>query len=299
MILLILAVILGLLPVVLISIFIIIRDKEREPVSTLIKYYALGLLAVILTLIISGILNIEQEPSHGALILFMEVLFGIAFIEEGTKWISVKIGMIGDLEFDNMYDAIVFAVAVSLGFAGIENVLYLLTNYKIMFGVAIGRAILSVPGHAIFGVFMGSYLEKAKKCKISGDASGNFTNSVISWVVPSIMHAIFDFLIFNATSDYPLFNNSLLTFAIFFVYVIGLYIFGIRKVIIASKDSNINFYGVQNEEKKAVLQPAPVYNTYTVNQYAPNPYSVRPNFCRYCGTRVTGTYCSGCGAKIQ
>ena len=90
MILLILAVILGLLPVVLISIFIIIRDKEREPVSTLIKYYALGLLAVILTLIISGILNIEQEPSHGALILFMEVLFGIAFIEEGSKWISVS-----------------------------------------------------------------------------------------------------------------------------------------------------------------------------------------------------------------
>ena len=290
MILLILAIILGLLPVVLISVFIIIRDKEKEPVVTLIKYYALGLLAVIMTLIISAIFDVEQDPSHGAFLLFMEVLFGIAFIEEGSKWVSVKIGMIGDLEFDNMYDAIVFAVAVSLGFAGIENVLYLISNYEVMVGVAIGRAILSVPGHAIFGVFMGNYLEKAKKCKLNGDASGNFTNSVISWIVPSIMHAIFDFLIFNATSEYPLFGNSLMTFLIFFVYVICLYIFGIRKVIVASRESNINFYGIRNEGKNATVTPVPVSVT---------SYQTRPNFCPYCGTRVTGQFCANCGAKLQ
>ena len=286
------AIILGLLPVVLISIFIIIRDKEREPFITLFKYYALGLLAVIVTLIVSAIINIDQDSSHGAFLLFMEVLFGIAFIEEGAKWIAVKIGMIGDLEFDNMYDAIVFAVAVALGFAGIENVLYLITNYQMMFGVAIGRAILSVPGHAIFGVFMGNYLEKAKKCKISGDSSGNFTNSVISWVVPSIMHAIFDFLIFNATSDYPLFGNSLITFAVFFIYVICLYIFGIRKVIVASRESNINFYGEKNEGKKVLVQTVPQMVNVT-------SHLSKPNFCQYCGTRVTGQFCSNCGAKIQ
>ena len=287
-----LAIILGLLPVFLISLFIIIRDKEREPFITLFKYYALGLFAVIVTLIVSAIINIEQDQSHGAFLLFMEVLFGIAFIEEGAKWISVKIGMIGDLEFDNVYDAIVFAVAVSLGFAGIENVIYLLTNYQMMLGVAIGRAILSVPGHAIFGVFMGNYLEKAKKCKITGDSSGNFTNSVISWVIPSIMHAFFDFLIFNATSEHPLFGNSLITFAIFFIYVICLYVFGIRKVIVASRESNVNLYGVQNEGKNVTVQAIP-------SQVNVTTYQTSSNFCPYCGTRVTGQFCSNCGAKLR
>ena len=63
------------------------------------------------------------------------------------------------MEFDEHYDGIVYGAAVSLGFATVENILYLFAN-----GLesALGRAILPVSSHALFGVIMGYYLGKAK-----------------------------------------------------------------------------------------------------------------------------------------
>ena len=61
------------------------------------------------------------------------------------------------MEFDEHYDGIVYGAAVSLGFATVENILYLFAN-----GLesALGRAILPVSSHALFGVIMGYYLGK-------------------------------------------------------------------------------------------------------------------------------------------
>ncbi|KPD00870.1 Protease PrsW [Geobacillus sp. BCO2] len=62
-------------------------------------------------------------------------------------------------EFDEPYDGIVYSASVSLGFATLENILYLLAN-----GVetAIARALLPVSSHALFSVIMGFYFGKAK-----------------------------------------------------------------------------------------------------------------------------------------
>ena len=52
-----------------------------------------------------------------------------------------------------------YGASVSLGFATVENILYLLS-----FGIdtAFIRALLPVSSHALFGVVMGYYLGKAK-----------------------------------------------------------------------------------------------------------------------------------------
>lgn len=62
-------------------------------------------------------------------------------------------------EFDTHYDGIIYAVAISLGFATVENILYLLSN-----GIeyALTRAIFPVSSHALFGVMMGYHFGMAK-----------------------------------------------------------------------------------------------------------------------------------------
>ena len=56
-------------------------------------------------------------------------------------------------------DGIVYATAASLGFATIENILYVLDG-----GLAVGivRAIASVPGHVVFACIWGFALGTAK-----------------------------------------------------------------------------------------------------------------------------------------
>ena len=62
--------------------------------------------------------------------------------------------------FDERIDGIVYAVAISMGFAAFENVLYLVDNYEEWLSVGLSRAVLSVPGHYAFAVLMGYYYSK-------------------------------------------------------------------------------------------------------------------------------------------
>ncbi|MGQ9701154.1 MAG: PrsW family glutamic-type intramembrane protease [bacterium] len=59
----------------------------------------------------------------------------------GQKWIYNQI------EFDEVMDGIVYCVASSLGFATVENIIYVLDRGA---GTGILRAFLSVSGYAFF-----------------------------------------------------------------------------------------------------------------------------------------------------
>jgi RsiW-degrading membrane proteinase PrsW (M82 family) len=64
-----------------------------------------------------------------------------------------------DKNFDEYFDGIVYASFISLGFATVENIMYVLPG-----GLSVGimRALLSVPGHFFFGIIMGYFLSLAK-----------------------------------------------------------------------------------------------------------------------------------------
>jgi RsiW-degrading membrane proteinase PrsW (M82 family) len=83
----------------------------------------------------------------------------VGLIEEGVKFAALTVGIFRHVQFDEVIDGIIYGVAVSLGFATIENVAYVLQG-----GVGVGllRAILSVPGHAFFGAVMGFYVGVAR-----------------------------------------------------------------------------------------------------------------------------------------
>ena len=106
-----------------------------------------------------------------------------------------------------------YAVCISLGFAFIENIMYI-NNFGI--GVAISRAIFSIPAHASFGIIMGYYLGVSKLCKDNMNNSYSALTRYSAFFIPFIFHGFYDYLLnFNTESIY----------IIFLVYVIIMYAF--------------------------------------------------------------------------
>ena len=261
----------ALIPVIVISTLLIVRDKEKESVKTIVKYYALGLLSVVIANVFYAVFRLEPDPNMNFFLLFICVFAGISVIEELSKWISVKIGMIRDLEFNNMYDGIVFAVIVSLGFAGVENVLYVLSSimegFTSFYLVAVFRAFLAVPGHAIYGLFMGLFLEKAKICKLKEDDAGNVIYHGLSLFVPMLLHTIYDALLIYTTGNHS--DSTILGMLfIFLIYVVIINVVSVIILIKASNKSEITFN------------------------------SALPSYCSNCGSSIGSVnYCPSCGYK--
>ena len=212
------------LPSIILGWYIYKKDKlEKEPTSLLIKLLFGGLGSVILTLIISGIIlaffpMFEDYTDLESIGIFIYAFIVVALVEELSKWVFLKLMTWKNKEFGNIYDAIVYAVFVSLGFATVENIIYVFSG-GFMTGVM--RAILSVPGHAFFGVFMGYYYGIAKKHEIINENNKTKRYLFLSVLVPAILHGTFDFCLMMG-------NISLLIG--YLIFVIFLYIYAFKTV---------------------------------------------------------------------
>lgn len=88
-------------------------------------------------------------------------------------------------------DGIVYAVFVSLGFAGLENILYLFSNPESFVSVGISRAIFAIPGHFCFGVLMGYYYSLARFY-----TQLRITNMALILIAPILAHGVYDSILF-------------------------------------------------------------------------------------------------------
>jgi len=86
-----------------------------------------------------------------------EAFFMAALPEEAFKLLALWLVVRRNPYFDEHFDGIVYAVSVGLGFAAIENVLYVFGNEGQWLSVAIMRAFLAVPGHYAFAILMGYF----------------------------------------------------------------------------------------------------------------------------------------------
>ncbi|GAE91343.1 hypothetical protein JCM21714_291 [Gracilibacillus boraciitolerans JCM 21714] len=107
--------------------------------------------------------------------------------EEFFKWFIFLFTTYKYSKFDTVYDGIVYGVSISLGFATVENILYLFAN-GIEF--AVSRAIFPVSSHALFGVIMGYYIGRAKFAKGKG-----VMYLLLSLLLPTLLHGFYDFII--------------------------------------------------------------------------------------------------------
>ena len=191
--------IMAILPVVLIGIYINSKDKEKEPKSLLLGLFIAGILSCVLVVLISLMMEYispffrRESSSFNYLELLFYSFIGVSLIEEGCKWFFTTIIGYRNKNFDEAYDIMVYATFVSLGFASIENILYV---YNGNIATAILRALTSVPGHVCFGITMGHYLLLAKLAKKNNNKKLHRKNLILSLLIPVIEHGIYDYCAF-------------------------------------------------------------------------------------------------------
>lgn len=170
------------------------RDRyEPEPKKYIIKIYLLGASMVIPAALIEYILHPVFNSTPSIIInAFIMSFFLIAPIEELLKFFVVKNWIYKQIEFDEIMDGIVYCVASSLGFATVENIIYVLDKGV---GTGILRAFLSVPGHAFFGALMGYYVGQAKFNK---PAERKLIFLGLFWAI--FVHGLYDFLLLTETA---------------------------------------------------------------------------------------------------
>lgn len=216
----------SILPSIIIMLIIYYLDKDKEPKRLLILMFFMGMLSCIVTLNITNLIEFflpifkyeSVIKSNSYIMLFLYTFLVVGLVEEFSKWLfNISIGW-SNKEFNQLYDAIVYAVFISLGFATLENIVYVTTE---SFWVGIIRAVVSVPGHAFFGVTMGYYIGLSKLAYYYNQEKLSKKNMYKSIIFPAMLHGIFDFC---------LLSGSIPLIIVFVVFLINLYIYGIKKI---------------------------------------------------------------------
>lgn len=221
---------LALLPSIILGWIIWQNDKvEKEPAGLLVKLFVCGILSIIVTVIISfGVYMIPMcnpETANTIIEHLVSAVIGVALVEEFSKWIFVKSGTWKNKEFTHLYDAVVYAVFVSLGFATAENLMYVLMAEDGLW-VAISRALLAVPLHVFCGVFMGYYYGLAKQSEINNNKGLVKKNLILSVLIPTLTHGFYDFC---------LFTQNMYFFVLFLIFVVCIYVIAFNKINKLSK----------------------------------------------------------------
>lgn len=211
-------IILSLAPVFIIATYIYSRDKyEKEPLSLLLLTLVLGCLVPIPVIVVESFLtNVKPELLSNKISYFgafYNAFLVAGLTEELFKFIVLFIIIWNNKNFNEKFDGIVYAVFISLGFAAVENVMYV-NNYGESTGYV--RALVSVPGHALFGITMGFYFGLAKFY-----VSKRKVLLLKAFFFPILLHGIFDFI---------LMQGNYRVMGIFIPFVIYLYFDGLRKV---------------------------------------------------------------------
>lgn len=204
----------SLLPTIVLMLYLYRKDRvEKEPLWVLSKMFFFGTL----TVLPAAVIEILGTKLLNAAVIQSVVIYNlidafcvVALTEELMKLIALYAASWRLSEFNCTFDAVVYAVFISLGFATPENIMYVFANG---FYTGVVRAVLSVPGHMMFGIFMGLFYSASRRHFLNGRFLPYKLNLVFALGVPVLLHGFFDFLLFQAN------KFSMLIFAAFMVFL--------------------------------------------------------------------------------
>lgn len=181
----------ALAPVLIVIIYIYVKDKyEKESKRMLAYTFLLGaVFSIIITTILYKFFDLflPIPDDYSVWQQFVKAFFIVALIEEFSKYVIVRYFNQPRKGFNEPFDGIIYAVMVSMGFAAVENILYV---FQGGIQVALLRAFTAIPAHAIFAILMGYFMGKAKFSK-------NKTKwNLIGLSLAIVFHGAYDFFLF-------------------------------------------------------------------------------------------------------
>lgn len=204
-------------PVIICLSYIYIRDKyEKEPFNLLIVGVIFGII-IAAPIVHAGNFLMVFMPIGGMLLEAFYLSFVVSsFVEEFFKYIVLFFLVWKNKNLNERFDGIVYAVFISLGFAFIENLLFVFSDDLGGKTTAINRAIFSIPAHALFGVAMGYHFAMAKF-----EPDKKLKHFILAFISPWLLHAVYNFI---------LLSNMVYTMFFFVMFVVYLWVAGFKKM---------------------------------------------------------------------
>lgn len=195
----------ALLPTIVIMTIVLVNARhKREPLKKIASVFGISALSVIPAAIIEAIGSLIL----GVIVAFMpfgattragltistlaEFMLIVGPAEEACKYFTFKWIIFHDRDFDNTYDGVIYGAASALGFATLENLMYVFLMNDSPLETAVMRAILSVPMHAVTGIIMG-YWFGISKYRRYNNVQPTLYPERKAFIFSALLHGLYDF----------------------------------------------------------------------------------------------------------
>ncbi|MGL5348623.1 MAG: PrsW family intramembrane metalloprotease [Peptostreptococcaceae bacterium] len=231
-------ILLAITPIAIAILWIYLKDKyDKEPIRLLGKFFFLGAILSILGIVIEEYL-IKINIFTGYPYIFYMSFIVAALTEEGLKAMILIPNILREKSFNEKLDGIIYSILLSLGFAMVENIIYILfEDTKIAFEVGIIRGIISIPAHVVFGITMGYYISKYK---FENKREIKKKYLALALLYPILLHGVFDFILMIQ------YRWSII---VFIVYIVFLWKISLDKLDEYTNNSRKRFFRRNSKRK--------------------------------------------------
>lgn len=187
---------LAIAPGLAIAIYVYWRDKyDREPLMLILKCFLLGIISVAPAVILQLLFKNYMGFGTGGMVKTAIMAFAVVgFTEEFSKFIFLRGFAYPRTAFNEPFDGITYSVMIAMGFATLENVIYVYYSNAAM-DTALMRMFTAVPAHAACAVIMGFFVGLAK---FRGSLS--FLYSAAGLFLAAFSHGLYDFFLMQRLS---------------------------------------------------------------------------------------------------
>lgn len=205
-----LALFFGLAPAIFWLWFWLQEDKEKpEPMQMILKTFVIGGFSVIIAFFLEHLIAsgpnvigdfhrlLAAQGLRAALVALWPIL-AWAFVEEGVKYAAAYVAAFRKHHFDEPVDAMIYMITAALGFAAVENFLFLLStaindgsvsNSFLFTGNLrfLGATLLHTVTSATLGAFIGFSFYKSSALKRG--------TLILGLIAATALHTLFNFFI--------------------------------------------------------------------------------------------------------